>query len=434
MGKINEKLEKEEIEELEMELNNYLNDVKNYNRLNSVLMVKEGETRKKVAKYAHVHENTVGDWVKKYNNGGIDALVPDYSNCGAESKLTENQLQELHTIICTSDKKFTVRDVWKLIIDKYGINYSMKQVWMITRKKMELGYKKPFIVYNEAPENAEEIFKKKTSKIDIEKEDLVITDESRCQNTQNLTRVLYDPVYEENNKPTVMKRTSSRFGVNAIGFQGVNTTSAIFFTQKNNSNNYAKTLCEYQLTRIENPNACKLISDAITNPNIDITNIKLELLHDALEDDEYYELFKDDMVLDYKKLESSCKQNNINYYKINRIQKERLLHNLCSKELIDSMNNETRLNIVLDNARIHKSKVVAMVCEILNINLIFLPPYCPFLNPIEIVWRDTKREVYRSYYENLEELTEIFEDAFMSRVYSESYYQNWLKKFFSHEN
>ena len=28
MGKINEKLEKEEIEELEMELNNYLNDVK----------------------------------------------------------------------------------------------------------------------------------------------------------------------------------------------------------------------------------------------------------------------------------------------------------------------------------------------------------------------------------------------------------------------
>jgi len=112
-----------------------------------------------------------------------------------------------------------------------------------------------------------------------------------------------------------MKRTSSRFGVNAIGFQGVNTTSAIFFTQKNNSNNYAKTLCEYQLTRIENPNACKLISDAITNPNIDITNIKLELLHDALEEDEYYELFKDDMVLDYKKLESSCKKNNINYYK-----------------------------------------------------------------------------------------------------------------------
>ena len=69
-----------------------------------------------------------------------------------------------------------------------------------------------------------------------------------------------------------------------------------------------KLFVNIQLTRIENPNACKLISDVITNPNIDITNIKLELLHDALEDDEYYELFKDDMVLDYKKLESSCKK------------------------------------------------------------------------------------------------------------------------------
>ena len=54
---------------------------------------------------------------------------------------------------------------------------------------------------------------------------------------------------KKNNKPTVMKRTSSRFGVNAIGFQGVNTTSAIFFTQKNNSNNYAKTLCEYPINK-----------------------------------------------------------------------------------------------------------------------------------------------------------------------------------------
>ena len=29
---------------------------------------------------------------------------------------------------------------------------------------MGLGYKKPFLVYNEAPENAEEIFKKKRQK------------------------------------------------------------------------------------------------------------------------------------------------------------------------------------------------------------------------------------------------------------------------------
>ena len=95
------------------------------------------------------------------------------------------------------------------------------------------------------------------------------------------------------------------------------------------------------------------------------------------------------------------------------------------------MKNERRLNIILDNARIHTSKVVEMACGILNINLVFLPSYYPFLNPIENVWKDVKREIYNSYYTNLDDLIEVFEDAFMSIVYSRTYYENWLEKFFA---
>jgi transposase len=40
---------------------------------------------------------------------------------------------------------------------------------------------------------------------------------------------------------------------------------------------------------------------------------------------------------------------------------------------------EKRINIILDNARIHHAKIVEKACEILNINLIFLKPYCPDL-------------------------------------------------------
>ena len=85
----------------------------------------------------------------------------------------------------------------------------------------------------------------------------------------------------------------------------------------------------------------------------------------------------------YKKLNAACKKYNINYYKTNRIQKQHLLSNLNNDNLINLMKNERRLNIVLDNAKIHSSKVVEMTCDILNINLVFLPPYCPFLSPIE---------------------------------------------------
>ncbi len=59
----------------------------------------------------------------------------------------------------------------------------------------------------------------------------------------------------------------------------------------------------------------------------------------------------------------------------------------------------------------------------------FLPPYCPFLSPIEDVWKDIKREIYNSNYNTLNELTDLFEKKFYEKVDSISYYKNWMDKF-----
>ena len=106
----------------------------------------------------------------------------------------------------------------------------------------------------------------------------------------------------------ILKKSGERFGVNAIGFQGVGTASAILFNDKNNANNFAIGLAKYQTVRVTNPKAIELIEKAINNPNIDITNIKLELLYDALEEDEYEKLFDEYMNIDYKKLNAACKK------------------------------------------------------------------------------------------------------------------------------
>lgn len=58
------------------------------------------------------------------------------------------------------------------------------------------------------------------------------------------------------------------------------------------------------------------------------------------------------------------------------------------------MKDEKKLNIVLDNAKIHSAKIVLMMCDVLSINIVFLPPYSPFLSPIEQVWKDIKRDIY----------------------------------------
>ena len=256
-------------------------------------------------------------------------------------------------------------------------------------------------------------------------------DESRAQNTTNSTRCFCGPIVDGIKDKNILVKTGERFGINAVGFEGIGIPSAIFFNNKNNANNFAITLCKYQIVRIENSKAIEYLENAINNPNLDITNIKLELLYDTLGEEEYYKLFDEDMNIEYKKLNAACKKYNINYYKTNRIQKQHLLSNLNNDNLINLMKNERRLNIVLDNAKIHTSKVVEMTCDILNINLVFLPPYSPFLSPIENIWKDVKREIYNSYYTTLDELIEIFEDAFMARVNSATYYANWFDKFFA---
>ena len=58
-----------------------------------------------------------------------------------------------------------------------------------------------------------------------------------------------------NKDPNLAVRTGERFGINAIGFQGINCCSKIYFNHKNNANNFAITLCKYSLTRFKNPNS-----------------------------------------------------------------------------------------------------------------------------------------------------------------------------------
>lgn len=55
---------------------------------------------------------------------------------------------------------------------------------------------------------------------------------------------------------------------------------------------------------------------------------------------------------------------------------------------------------VMDGARIHCDKHIVMYLRSLGIIPIFLPPYCPFYNPIEILFGIVKKYLKRHYQEN----------------------------------
>ncbi len=61
--------------------------------------------------------------------------------------------------------------------------------------------------------------------------------------------------------------------------------------------------------------------------------------------------------------------------------------------------------VILDNAAFHKSQKTKDLIHSSGCKIVFLPPYSPDLNPIEIFWSNLKRTIR----ENLKKLTSLSE-------------------------
>ena len=161
MEKFNNKIEKHlELSEIAEMLKEYKKYYNVYRRLLVIHMVANGESIAKASKNINISRKTGERWVKQYNENGVGGLFSNYSNCGRKSYLTDQQLKELKEIITGNEEKYNLKDVSNLIEEKYGITYSEKEVWVITRQKLNLNYGKPFIQYNTRPENPEKDLKK----------------------------------------------------------------------------------------------------------------------------------------------------------------------------------------------------------------------------------------------------------------------------------
>jgi putative transposase len=74
------------------------------------------------------------------------------------------------------------------------------------------------------------------------------------------------------------------------------------------------------------------------------------------------------------------------------------------KWLIRNFKTRKKIVLVLDNASSHKSNKVAEFVEIhkKRLELLFLPPYSPELNPVERVWKNLRyRVTHNTFFENL---------------------------------
>lgn len=94
-------------------------------------------------------------------------------------------------------------------------------------------------------------------------------------------------------------------------------------------------------------------------------------------------------------------------------------------------NGERKMVMILDNCPVHRSAVVKEHAAVLDIILLFLPPYSPQFNPIELIWKTVKRAISRAFLLYKDHLMALVEEVFAKEAAKASYLTAWKADFLS---
>ena len=130
--KVKPHLNKKEINEL---IKEHEISVKVLKRLYFIKQLLKGSNIKSASKFIGITEQTGHNWLKLYNDEGFEGLMPKYAG-GRPGFLSDKQLKELDELIM-SENNLSMKDVHDIIKNHFKVDYSMKQVGVITKK---LGY------------------------------------------------------------------------------------------------------------------------------------------------------------------------------------------------------------------------------------------------------------------------------------------------------
>ena len=84
------------------------------------------------------------------------------------------------------------------------------------------------------------------------------------------------------------------------------------------------------------------------------------------------------------------------------------------KKIENAYPTKRKIHVFCDNARYYKNRLVEEYLKQSKIELHFLPPYSPNLNPIERLWKWMKEQVmYNTYYEEFKSFKDAILGFFM---------------------
>jgi transposase len=98
---------------------------------------------------------------------------------------------------------------------------------------------------------------------------------------------------------------------------------------------------------------------------------------------------------------------------------------------IKDKNPKTKIIVVLDNFASHRANDTKEYAEKNGIELIYLPPYSPDLNPIEFIWKSIKKVISREFIIDIDHMRDLIHEKFMECSSKISFAKRWIEKFLS---
>ena len=93
-----------------------------------------------IAEFLSITNNTITNWIKCYNRGGINSLLTlQYK--GGQAKLNEEQLSELKDEASKGSFVFA-KDVQHYIKQNFGIEYNLSHVQLLSKKNFSYPLKR----------------------------------------------------------------------------------------------------------------------------------------------------------------------------------------------------------------------------------------------------------------------------------------------------
>lgn len=137
-----------EITESVEELNALMKESKNTtekDRLRMLYLLKSGEakTRKEVARLLGMCRETIGQWLAKYETGGLEQLLERRYAPGRQSYMTPSQLETLRSKLNEPDGFSSYVEIHQYVTETFGVAISYKGIYDLVRNKWGAKLKVP---------------------------------------------------------------------------------------------------------------------------------------------------------------------------------------------------------------------------------------------------------------------------------------------------